>query len=74
MDALMSRRAARITQADVARALRAAEQVAPGRRIVEVTPEGVIRIVPLDANQAPRAARPAHESEAPFACGLETVP
>ena len=73
-DAFMSRRAALITQADVARALRAAEQVAPGRRIVEVTPEGVIRIVPLDADQSTRATSARCEPEDPFARGLEIVP
>ena len=40
----MSRRAASFTQADVARALRAAEQVAPGRMEVEIAPGGIIRI------------------------------
>jgi hypothetical protein len=71
----MSRRAAKITQADVARAIRAAEQVAPGRRVVEVTPEGVIRIVPLDGSPAAAGPRSAHdEPEDPFARGLESVP
>jgi hypothetical protein len=42
----MSRRAASFTQADVARALRAAEQVAPGRMVVEIAPGGIIRIRP----------------------------
>jgi hypothetical protein len=41
----MSRTAAKVTQADLARALRAAEQVGAGRLIVEVTREGVIRIM-----------------------------
>ena len=42
----MSRRPAAITQADVARALRAIEQVRyPG--FVEITPDGTIRIVPI---------------------------
>ena len=41
----MPRTAARVTQADIARALRAAQQVgAPAA--VEVTPEGIIRIIP----------------------------
>jgi hypothetical protein len=43
----MSRRAASFTQADVARALRAAEQVAPGRMTIEIAPDGTIRIRPL---------------------------
>ncbi|HZZ24202.1 MAG TPA: hypothetical protein VFE60_17175 [Roseiarcus sp.] len=42
----MSRRPASFTQSDVARALRAAEQVAPGRMEVEIAPGGVIRIRP----------------------------
>ncbi len=57
----MSRRSASFTQADIARALRAAEQVAPGRLVVEVTPEGLIRIVPADLSPQstdPRAAPP----------------
>lgn len=44
----MPRTAARVTQADIARALRAAQQVgAPAA--VEVTPDGTIRIVPISA-------------------------
>jgi hypothetical protein len=43
----MSRRAASFTQSDVARALRAAEQVAPGRMAVEIAADGTIRIRPL---------------------------
>jgi len=42
----VSRTAAKFTQADVARALRAAEQVGPGRLMVELTSDGVLRIVP----------------------------
>jgi hypothetical protein len=42
----MSRRAASFTQADVARALRAAQQVAPGKFRIEIAPGGVIRIAP----------------------------
>lgn len=42
----MSRRPARVTQADIARALRAAEQT--GARVtVEITADGTIRLVPL---------------------------
>ena len=44
-----------------------------GPRIVEVMPDGVIRIVPLDA--CPAALRSAHgEPEDPFAHGFESVP
>jgi hypothetical protein len=39
----MSRTPARCTQADVARAIRAAQQCGAG--VVEITPEGIIRIV-----------------------------
>jgi hypothetical protein len=47
----MSRRPALVTQADVARALRAMEQVQyPG--VVEITPDGTIRIVPLPKQAA----------------------
>jgi hypothetical protein len=42
----MSRRRAAFSQADVARAQRAAEQVAPGRMVVEITPGGVTRSRP----------------------------
>jgi hypothetical protein len=44
----MPRAPARFTQADIARAIRAVEQ-ARVRATVEVTRDGVIRIVPLDA-------------------------
>jgi hypothetical protein len=70
----MSRRAASFTQADVARALRAAEQVAPGRMTIELGPDGVIRIVPIEASR-PVAPHTGHdEPEDPFARGLEIVP
>ncbi len=42
----MSRRAASFTQADVARALRAAEQVAPGRYRVRLSRQGEIVLEP----------------------------
>jgi hypothetical protein len=48
----MRRRAAKPTQADVARAIRAAEQVAPGKMVVEITADGVIRILPHDGTPA----------------------
>ena len=71
----MSRRHARITQADVARALRAAEQVAPGRFVIDITAEGSIRIVPLDAAQISAAKTPPKdEPDDPFARGLGVVP
>lgn len=75
----MSRRAALITQADVARALRAAEQVAPGRCIVEISPSGCIRIMPIGAakntNADADAPFPPDEGQNdPFARGLGIVP
>jgi hypothetical protein len=70
----MTRRAAKITQADLARAIRAAEQVAPGRRVVEITPDGLIRIVPIEAS-GPVVSDTGHdEPEDPFARGREIVP
>jgi hypothetical protein len=61
----MSRRPAAFTQADVARALRAAEQVAPGRMTIEITPGGVIRIRPIEAapSEPQEAAMPSVASE-----------
>jgi hypothetical protein len=52
----VSRTAARFTQADMARALRAAEQVAPGEMLVEVAPDGVIRIAPISTPSTDRSA------------------
>ncbi len=43
----MSRRPARVTQADIARAIRAIEQTG-ARMGVEVAPDGTIRIIPVD--------------------------
>jgi hypothetical protein len=57
----VSRRAATFTQADVARALRAAEQVAPGRMEVEIAPGGVIRIRLSKPDRA--AATPAEQEK-----------
>jgi hypothetical protein len=54
----MPRRPARVTQADIARAIRAVE-AADIMAVVEVTPEGTIRIIPathsteLNGNQMP---------------------
>lgn len=42
----MSRRAARFTQADIARAIRAVQQTGAGMA-VEISPDGTIRIVPI---------------------------
>lgn len=44
----MSRRPARVTQADISRALRAASQV--GANVaVDILPDGTIRIIPAEA-------------------------
>lgn len=53
----MSRAAARVTQADIARALRAARQV-EGAWAVEIDPSGTIRIVRSEnppAKQSPQS-------------------
>ena len=49
----MPRRPARVTQADIARAIRAAEQ-AGSPRTVEITPDGTIKLVPVE----PKTAKP----------------
>lgn len=68
----MPRRAVKITQAEIARVIRAAEQAAPGRFVVEVDPQtGLIRAVPIDASQASGYA-PAEPGAAP-GCGLAGV-
>jgi len=48
----MSRTPAKTTQADIARALRAAEQVLPGKMTVEIAPDGTIRVVPRDGSRS----------------------
>lgn len=48
----MSRRAARFTQADIARAIRAVEQTG-ARMAVEIGPDGTIRIVPAEPRDRP---------------------
>jgi hypothetical protein len=50
----MSMRAARCSQADIARALRAARQVG-GALAVEIAPDGTIRIVPSPSPQEAEA-------------------
>lgn len=46
----MSRHAARFTQADIARAIRAIEQTR-ANMAVEIAPEGTIRLVPYDPEE-----------------------
>jgi hypothetical protein len=48
----MGRRRCAFTQAEVARALRAAERVAPGKMAVEIAPGGVIQIVACPSPQS----------------------
>jgi hypothetical protein len=48
----MSRRAARYTQADIARMLRAFEQVNGMRGTPQLQPDGSLRIVPVEHNQS----------------------
>jgi hypothetical protein len=45
----MSRRPARATQADIRRAVQAARQ-AGAQMVVEITPDGTIRLTPADQN------------------------
>jgi hypothetical protein len=52
----MSRRAARCTQADIARALRAAKQE-NSPVAVEITPDGTIRLVPVQPAPAHHKAK-----------------
>jgi hypothetical protein len=63
----MSRRAATFTQADAARALRAARQVAPGPWRLRISPGGEIIVEPAAPVEAPEPG--AGEPE-PLACGL----
>jgi hypothetical protein len=51
----MSRTPARITQADVARAIRAAQQCGAGQ--VRILADGTITIDPQQAKQAPKAEK-----------------
>lgn len=52
----MPRRPARVTQADIARAIRAAEQ-AGSRRTVEIAPDGTIKLVPVEPTKSEVAKR-----------------
>lgn len=53
----MSRTAARVTQADIARALRAVEQVGLPMAI-EILTDGTIRLVPSSQSLAGKVAKP----------------
>lgn len=46
----MSRTPAKTTQADIARARRVAEQASP-KWVVEITPDGTIRLIPPEGSQ-----------------------
>lgn len=61
----MSRRPARVTQADIHRAIKAVEQ-AGARMAMEIRPDGIIRIVPVPPAQSttsepPQPIEPEHE-------------
>lgn len=63
----MSRRPARVTQADIARSLRAAMQV--GGHTVAIDPDGTIRFEPANQNASSRVSEPTPmpiDDEAPF--------
>lgn len=66
----MPRRAASITQADVARALRAAQSAGPTWRVEIVG--GMIRLVQGEPPAPPQSPGP--EANDPFARGLGSVP
>ena len=61
----MSRRPAKVTQADIARALRAARQVGPNW-FVEIAPDGTIRILQGDPSNLDERPMPG----SPPGCGL----
>jgi hypothetical protein len=67
----MTRRAALVTQADVARAARAAKQLGPEWR-VEIE-GGIIRLVQSPTDR-PSPARDQCEQEPRFARGLDSAP
>jgi hypothetical protein len=57
----MPRTPAKVTQADIARALRAAEQ-SGAQRVIEIAPDGTIRLVPHEKRDAmPEQAPPVAE-------------
>lgn len=58
----MSRTPARCTQADIARAIRAVEQIGGNGWIVDVLPDGTIRIGKL---QLAKAQEPQHADSSP---------
>jgi len=61
----MSRRPARVTQADIARSIRAAEQVGHGH-VVEIATDGTIRILPANQNIRPHIVSEPVDDEAPI--------
>jgi hypothetical protein len=55
----MSRRPARFTQADIRRAIQAAEKASASNMAVEILPDGTIRISPIPPQgNAPEKATP----------------
>ena len=56
----MSRTAAKINQADIARALRAVRQVAGSAQVV-FDPDGRVRVTPLVDSEQPKAVDPDEE-------------
>jgi hypothetical protein len=52
----MSKRAAPVTQADISRAIRAADRAGSRQWSIEIAPDGVIRLTPYEG--AGPAARP----------------
>lgn len=74
----MSRRAAAFTQADVRRALRAAQLAQPGVAFAVEIGGGVARIVPIAASAAALVAAapppPANDDEKPIDKGPKWIP
>jgi hypothetical protein len=70
----MSRRAAIITQADVARACRAAQQLGPQWFVEVQASNGTIRLMQASPSDRPSPTRDQGEQEPRFARGLDSAP